>query len=311
VRSLGARIAILTACLAALILTLFVVARPWYLTWGTDEALRNARLPGDELLWQGAPHETRAVLIRAPAARVWPWVAQIGQDRGGFYSYELLEDLVGSEMTNLDHLVPSLQQWKAGDKLWMYPPRRAGGIGQAPLALHDPGHALVFYTRRPGTKLTDPPDGTWAFVVEPVDAQTSRLVVRGRARGSIGLLGAAFERSIFEPLHFAMERKMMEGIKARAEGGLVSKVRDDLQIVLWTITFSLLVASAALVIRGRDWPRRCAVFTAAGVLFAILTLVQPNLLLGIPLVAALAGATSLRATTAPQDARRYGTSPRR
>jgi hypothetical protein len=287
------RLAILAACLAALILALFRVARPWYLAWGADQASSDARLPGDQLLWQGAPHETRAVLIRAPAGRVWPWVAQLGQDRGGFYSYELLEDLVGCQMTNLDHLDPSLQQWKAGDKLWMYPPRRAGGLGQAPLALHEPGHALVFYTRRPGTRPADPPDGTWAFVVEPIDRDTSRLIVRSRARGSLGLLGAAFERAVFEPLHFAMERKMMEGIKARAEGQRVSRRRDDLEIALWTVTFALFIASAVLAVRGRGWRRRAVTFTAAGVVFAILTLAQPSVFVGVPLVLTLAVATCL------------------
>jgi hypothetical protein len=199
-------------------------------------------------------------------------------------------------MTNLDHLNPSLQHWRDGDKLWMYPPEKAGGIGQAPLALHYPGQALVFYTRRPTTKLTDPPDGTWAFVVEPVDGQTSRFVMRGRARGSLGLLGAAFERSIFEPIHFAMERKMMEGVKARAEGRSVSKTIDDLQVLLWAVTFGLFVASALLVVRGRAWRRRAATFTAAGVLFGILTLVQPSVFVGGPLVIALGVATLRRGT---------------
>jgi hypothetical protein len=291
VRSLGARIAVLAGCLAALLLAFFLFVRPWYLAWGTDESLRQAALPGDHLLWQGAPHETRAVLIRAPVGQVWPWIAQIGQDRGGFYSYEVLEDLAGCEMTNLGYLNPALQHWREGDKLWMYPPEKAGGIGQAPLALHDPGHALVFYTRRPSTKLTDPPDGTWAFVAEPVDGQTSRFIMRSRARGSLGLLGAAFERSVFEPIHFAMERKMMEGVKARAEGRRVSKTLDDLQVVLWAVTFGLFVASAVLVVRGRAWRRRVLTFTAAGVLFAILTLGQPSVLVGVPLVIALGVAT--------------------
>ena len=83
-RSLGVRVAVLAGCLSTLLLAFFFFVRPWYLGWGTDEALRHARLPGDHLLWQGAPHETRAVLVRAPVAAVWPWIAQIGQDRGGF-----------------------------------------------------------------------------------------------------------------------------------------------------------------------------------------------------------------------------------
>jgi len=125
----------LAASLGALLLAFFFVVRPWYSSWGADEALQRSRLPGDSLLWQGASRETRAILIRKPAGQVWPWVAQIGQDRGGFYSYAILENLVGCHMQNLDYLIPALQYWKEGDKLWMYPPTDAGGIGQAPLAL--------------------------------------------------------------------------------------------------------------------------------------------------------------------------------
>ena len=262
----------------------FLIARPWYLSWGADRTLQEAHLPGDTLLWQGAPRETRAIVIQAPAQQVWPWVAQVGQDRAGFYSYAILENLAGCQLKNLDVLIPALQHWKEGDKLWMYPSDAAGGIGQAPLALHDPGHALVFYTRRPGTALGDPPDGTWAFVVQPLDHQTSRLVMRGRARGSLGLLGAGFERSIFEPIHFAMERKMMEGIKVRAEGRPVMERLDDLQVLLWTLTFALFVASGVLVLAGRAWRWHVTTFIGAGLLFSILTLVQPSVWIGVPLV---------------------------
>lgn len=296
------RVGALAAALAALLLAFFLVARPWYLSWGADRALREARLPGDSLLWQGAPHETRAIIIQASAAEVWPWVAQIGQDRAGFYSYELLENVVGCRMKNLDVLIPALQQWREGDKLWMYPSDAAGGIGQAPLALYRPGQALVFYTRRPGTSLGDQPDGTWAFVVQPIDRATSRLVMRGRARGKLGLLGAGFQRGIFEPIHFAMERKMMEGIKARAEDRPVSPARDNLQVVLWVLTFVLFVASAAFVLSGRIWRWHIATFMAAGLLFAVLTLVQPAIWIGLPLVLALAVAIAApaRAHGAPR-----------
>lgn len=288
------RIGALAAKFAGLLVVFFLFARPWYLSWGADRTLQQAWLPGDNLLWQGAPHETRAIVIQAPAEHVWPWVAQIGQDRGGFYSYAILENLAGCKMRNLDFLIPALQQWHEGDKLWMYPSDAAGGIGQAPLARYDPGHALVFYTRRPGTSLTDQPDGTWAFVVQPIDQTTSRLVMRGRARGSLGLLGASFERSIFEPIHFAMERKMMEGIKARAEDRPLSERLDNLQVLLWTFTFVLFIVSGVFVLQGRAWRWHTATFAAAGVLFAVLTLIQPSVWLGLPLALGLGVATASR-----------------
>ena len=293
-RGPGARAALLAACFSGLLVAFFLVARPWYLSWGADAAVKAASLPGDNLLWLGTPRETRAILIHAPASRVWPWVAQIGQDRAGFYSYEILENLVGCKMKNLDYLIPALQHWRPGDSLWMYPRDRAGGLGQAPLARHDPGHALVFYTRRPGTALTDPPDGTWAFVVEPVDEDSSRLIMRGRGRGTLGLLGASFERGIFEPIHFAMERKMMEGIKLRAEDRPVSTARDDIQVSLWVLTFAFFIASAIFTVEGRGWRWHALTFTTAGLLFGVLTLVQPSVLLGIPLVALLGLGTAAR-----------------
>ncbi len=293
-RGLGARVALLVACSSGLLLAFFLFARPWYLGWGADAALKTAPLPGDNLLWLGRPRETRAIVIHAPASRVWPWVAQIGQDRAGFYSYEILENLVGCKMRNLDYLVPAFQRWEEGDRLWMYPPDRAGGLGQAPLARHDPGHALVFYTRRPGTALTDQPDGTWAFVVEPIDKDTSRLIMRGRGRATLGLLGASFERGIFEPIHFAMERKMMEGIKLRAEYRPVSKAGDDLQVSLWALAFAAFIASGVFILEGRGWRWHAVTFTAAGLLFGLLTLVQPSVFLGAPLVALLGLGTAAR-----------------
>ena len=284
---LGVRAGAILAAFGFLWLGFFAIVRPWYLSWGADSTLQNAYLPGDRLLWQGAGRETRAIAIQAPAAAVWPWVAQIGQDRGGFYSYEVLENLAGCEMKNLDYLVPALQRWEPDAKLWMYPKEKLGGLGNAPLAVYEPGHALVFYTRRTGTAPTDPPDGTWAFVVQPIDGASSRLVTRARARGSLSLLGLAFNRGIFEPVHFVMERKMMEGIRARAEDRRVSKAADDANVALWVITFAAFMASAGLALAGRQWRRRTTTFMAAGALFELLTLAQPSLWVGIPLVSAL------------------------
>ena len=290
----------LLGCLGALLIGFFGLLRPWYLNWGADRNLQRARLPGDELLWEGAPHETLAIEIAAPAAQVWPWVAQIGQDRAGFYSFEILENLVGCEMKNLDIVIPALGRWAPGDRLWLYPREKAGGVGQAPLARHDPGRALVFYTRRPTTSPADPPEGTWAFIVQPIDGAHARFIVRGRAQGGPGLLGRAFESSVFEPLHFVMERKMMEGVKARAEGRTVSRAADDAQVALWLATFAALVASAVAVLRGRAWPRHVITFTAAGALFALLTLGQPSLLVSVPLVAALWGAIGAARVPGPR-----------
>jgi hypothetical protein len=289
-RSAVHRCAVVVLCFAAALAVYFLAVRPWLRGWGADDALRRATLPGDGLIATGSPRETRAVVIAAPAAAVWPWIAQIGQDRGGFYSFAVLENLAGCELSNLDHLDPSLQSWGPGDRLWMYPRTKAGGMGQAPLALHEPGRALVFYTRRPGTRLVDRPDGTWAFIVQPVDAHTSRFVVRSNGTPSPSLLGAAFEGAIFEPIHFVMERKMMDGVKVRAEGGRPSEAEDDAIVILWTMTFALFVSSLILFLAGRDPRRRLVTLVAAASAFAFLTLAQPPVAASAVIVLALGAA---------------------
>ena len=94
-------------------------------------------------------------------------------------------------------------------------------------------------------------DAELAPIIEPIDTSASRLLVRGRAAGGLSLFGTAFDWAIFEPAHFAMERKMLESIKAHAEGGSVSDTADTVQLLLWCLTFVAFVTSAVLVLAGR------------------------------------------------------------
>lgn len=270
-----------------------LVVRPWYSRWGATPEEAQRLLPGDEIVPNATVQETRAITIRAPVERVWPWVAQLGQDRGGFYSYDLLENLVGCAMPTVDRLQPDKQAWRLGDKLWMYPPEKAGGIGFATLRTYLPGQALGFGTHAMGTAAGAPEDGSWAFIVEPASTTTTRLLVRGRGAAGRSLLGRAFDRSIFEPVHFVMERRTMIGIRQLAEGSDRNRTANHLQIGLWAITFGLLVWSAILVLLGRRWQRSLVAFLAACAVFQVLTLAQPGLLFGALLVTGVAALTLL------------------
>ena len=179
------------------------VLRPWHLRWGaTDEEVAK-RLPGDEVASGRALDTTRAITIHAPIAQVWPWLVQIGQGRGGFYSYTWLENLVGCRMKNADRVHPELQSLEPGAPIYLHP--KAPPL---PVTHLEPGRALVLGT-------------SWAFVLKPIDERTTRLLVRGRGRFENPDLGTVLNflywRLVFEPAHFVMERKMMLGIKARAE----------------------------------------------------------------------------------------------
>jgi hypothetical protein len=180
------------------------LVRPWHLRWGaTDDEVAMA-FPGEE---PGAPpatvSATHAVTIYAPAAQVWAWLVQIGQDRGGFYSYSALENLLGCRLRNADRIVPEWQDLKDGDSVRLHP--KAPPL---PVTYLELGRAMVLA------------DG-WGFVLKPIDTQTTRLIARGWGDAipeiSNPLLHFLYWRVLFEPLHFVMERKMLLGIKARAE----------------------------------------------------------------------------------------------
>lgn len=284
-RDLGLRLTAILCVLGALLGLLLTVVRPWYKTWGASPGEVDASMPV-QYASASAPHETRAIEVSAPADHVFAWVAQLGQDRAGFYSYELLEDLVGCEMPDLRYLDPELQHWNVGDALWMYPRDKLDGLGHARLAHFEPGRALVFATHSPLDDPDSPIASTWSFLVEPTGPQTSRLITRASGEAP-SLLGLAFNRAVFEPLHFAMERRMLIGIKALAEGNPIPSWWDNLQLLTWLLSFSSLCASVVLVAMGRDWLRRLVGLAASAVVFQIVTLLQPSPVLGLVLVSLL------------------------
>lgn len=289
-----ARIGALLACLGGLLAVYFGVARPWFRRWGATDAEVRMALPGDEIVPAARAQETRAITVAAPAQQVWPWLTQLGQNRGGFYSYRILENLVGCEMPDVRVLDPSLQHWKLGDKLWMYPAEKAGGIGYASLATFEPGRAMAFATRAMGRPTTETADGSWAFAVYPIDAQSSRLLFRGRGADNAKPMATAFNATVFEPVHFAMERRTMEGIKMLAEGREPSTGRDNLQVALWTLVFIGFLLSGVMVVAGRNVSVHLLTFTGCGLLFQLLTIVQPSPVIGLVLVAATSGLARLR-----------------
>ncbi len=141
---------------------------------------------------------------------------QIGQDRGGFYSYSWLENMFLADIHNVDYLMPRLQERRVGESVWMAPPHRYGGKGRMKVAQIVPNRALVLVMPDDFERVTRGErarQGEWQFLLEPVDARTTRLIMRGAAPDHPSFL----YRLMFDPAHFIMERRMMLGIKERAE----------------------------------------------------------------------------------------------
>lgn len=197
--------------LAAAIVWAEARARPWYQRWGATDDEVDRALPGDELVPGAGDVATRAVTVRAPVDQVWAWLVQIGQDRAGFYSYSVLEDLVGADIHNASRIVPEWQHLATGDVVWLASEARFGRRGVQIVADLDPGHAITLMGEGDVARLArgEPVrDGAWSFIVEPVDESTTRFLVRSRSPRV---------KHAFDAVHFVMERGMMLGLKARAE----------------------------------------------------------------------------------------------
>lgn len=180
--------------------------RPRLYTWGARDSETRATLPGDELVTAGAPRTTRAVTIRAAAGEIWPWLAQIGEDRGGFYSYDLLERAVGADVHNTDVIHPEWQRLEVGDTIWLA--RHYGPAARQVVAAVQPASHLVLVSATDYRRLQrgQRAAGAWAFILRP-DGAGSRLL----ARGSGGAVGHFW----FDVPHFVMEQKMLHGIACR------------------------------------------------------------------------------------------------
>ena len=286
-RHASIRLLILLMTFAGILAVFFWAVRPLYLNWGASPDEQTRALPGDTIVPDAVSGETRAITIRAPIDRVWPWLAQTGQDRGGFYSFDLLENSVGCRIPIADVLRPDRQVWQLGDKLWMYPADRAGGAGFATLRVFEPGRVLGFATRMVGTSLADAENGSWSFVAEPIDAQSTRVIMRGR--GVARPLGwSAFDKLVFEPVHFVMERRMLIGLRDVVERGSRDRFANHLHVTLWGLAFGIFVAGGLFVLLRRKWVRPLGTFVAAAAVFQVLTLMQPPLAVGSALIAALA-----------------------
>jgi hypothetical protein len=277
-------IAIVTAAIVTVHLT---IARPWFMRWGATDREIGAVWPGDELSSRADTVTTRAVTVDAAPEYIWPWIVQLGQDRAGWYSYRLLENLAGCRMPRVHRVVAAFQHREVGDKVWMYPEGRLNGLGHAVVARVEPGRALVLATMPLGAD-TVTTDATLAFLLDPIDESRTRLIMRSRGPRPSTLGWRLFEGGVFQPMHFAMERRMMLTIKALAEGGNPDETADLAQAALWiAIGLSCALALAAVCFTVA-WRRAVVALAAGAAALAVATLVQPPVLVTALLAAGVA-----------------------
>ena len=196
------------------------ILRRWYSRWGATDAEVKRSLPGDEFVPRPKSEFTCAITIHATPKQVWPWFVQLGCQRGGWYSYDLLDN---GGIPSADRIIPEYQHLGVGDIVKAMP---NGDFG-FPVAAIVPGKVLTLAGTM-NTSTGEPADpnnpdleayfsGDQTFYLDELDKGTTRLIFRMRLDWNPSLLNTLVNRGFFEPISFVMGRKMLLNITRRAE----------------------------------------------------------------------------------------------
>jgi hypothetical protein len=180
--------------------------RPWFAHWGTTAEEFERVMPGDALIPDGTEMSMQSVTVDAPPEDIWPWLVQIGYQRGGLYSYDWLDRLFGFlDRPSATRILPEFQQLAVGDRI---PWGRAGT--ELTVSVLEPPRALALSYEMGDFKWV------WQFGLHPLDDGRTRFVTRGTERVPRSPLWWLGMR-VMEPASFVMTRRFLLGVKERAE----------------------------------------------------------------------------------------------
>jgi hypothetical protein len=193
------------------------VLLPWYIRIGTTESERGSPLPGDDIVPHPKTGYTVGMTIHAAPSAIWPWLVQMGQGRGGFYTHEWIENLLGADIHNADRVVSAWQRLEVGDKIRLTPDPYLGQPGQLmTVAEIQPERALVLRQTLPNGS-----PASWAFLLRTEGHGRTRILMRRRGGGP-----TLFDR-VMAPGYALMDRGMLHGLRQRAEGDSLTRPERD------------------------------------------------------------------------------------
>jgi hypothetical protein len=254
---------------AAAALIVIVIGAVWMgtaiPTWGSTAQEVARVLPNDEVVAEPNLTWTHGITVNAPAEEVYPWLVQIGDSRAAFYSISFIENAIcmlsdACRYINADKVHPE----------WQTPEKGKQGIIMDYMVIQD--YASGQWVLAAATNKL-PMKWTWLWYVEPVDDGTSRLIVRHRndypADFPEKMVTAVFNAG------FIMERGMILGIKARAEGSVPPPVEEPLNALIWLLVFGMGIACAVRFVRVADGYHALGVGIEAVIVLFGLTYIQP------------------------------------
>lgn len=252
----------------------YSVVRPLHLRWGASGEDLARSMPGD---LTGA-RWTRAIVIKATPDQIWPWLVQFGQGRGGWYSYDWLENLLGFDIHTADRILAEYQNPHIGDPICM-----AASVCTSFVSEIEPQQWFGWQAKDDAGK----PVWTFMFGLIPMEETQTKLVVR-ESFDPISMPSIA--TFVLEIPDVVMEQKMLNTLKQRAEGQTVSSLTTAYEITVWLATFVIGAFASVLFIKRNHWQKPLVVSAAALLVLLALTFLFPPLWLrGVLVILLLIG----------------------
>ncbi len=243
-----------------------MIIRPWHLQWGATEDEITRSMPGDEITTNPTFNATRAITIKARPEEIWPWIIQIGDQRAGFYGYDWFEN---RGIRSAEVILPEFQQLKVGDRI----PISAANYQYV--------QSMTYPNFMVWVSSDNPPSGSWAWGLYPIDENHTRLITRMRGQYD-WISSSIFLNLVVDVGDLPFMRKCILGIKQRAEGNITDTYTQDVtEGILWGAAFLEFTASVVFLFRKQRWWPAWMTAMGSAVTFLIIFYVRPSTFLGV------------------------------
>lgn len=252
----------------AICVPMFAFISQWIPAWGATAEELSMTYPGDELLGNPIVSWTHGITIHAPVEKVWPWVAQMGEERAAFYSYTFIENLISGRRSyiNSNEILPELQDPQPGTAIIN---------GMVYWKEIKPGEWILAEDKIPDM------GWTWLWYLRPAENNTTRMIIRMDIQVPEEVGSNPVVRGIISVGGFIMERNMMEGVRDRAEGRFEPLWIEYAEIAIWLIALVSGILAAIRFINHKPFLPSLGLGVAAALALFYFTFAQPAIVIRV------------------------------